>query len=68
MEEGAATLLQFVDTFGSLGLLASLAWMFMTGKILSRTVVDDMLKAERDNANFLKDEILDRLGGEKSGN
>ncbi len=68
MTEGN-TLLQFFDTFGSLGVMGALVWMFMKGQLLPRPIVDEMLEAERkgadkvleterENTQYIKDEVL----------
>jgi len=60
MEE-TNTLLQAVDTIGTLGLLGGLVWMFMTGKIISKPVHDEMIDREKDEKTFLREEIVNKL-------
>lgn len=60
MTEGS-TLLQFFDTFGSLGVMGAMVWMFMKGMLVPRPIVDEMLRQEKEEKEYLKEEILKRL-------
>ncbi len=54
-------MLQALDTFGSLGLLGGLVWMFYTGRLISKPVHDEMIARENEEKTFLREEIIKKM-------